>query len=208
MKKVINLTATLMLSATLTAWGGTLCSGDSATTVIDLVSGVRTAAATERIRYSTAWADGAAADAVAVVEVDGEDTLVVSAGSGYADWTPTRSGTYTLTHKVMSGDEQIGTTLSATFVVTGPPAPTISPASGSTFGEMQTITIECADENAAIYYTLDGSEPTAESTLYRRFRIIDKTTVKAVAVKDGVWSEVAVAHYALGIISYYHRLSA
>ncbi len=74
----------------------------------------------------------------------------------------------------------------------------ISPVSGTTFDDTLTVTIECSDENAAIYYTLDGSEPTAESTPYRRFRITGKTTVKAVAEKDGILGEVSVAHYALG----------
>ena len=73
-----------------------------------------------------------------------------------------------------------------------------TPASGTTFGEMQTVTIECEDADAVIYYTFDGSEPPAEWTPYRRFRITGKTTVMAAALKNGIWSEVAVANYALG----------
>lgn len=118
MKKVINLTATLMLSVTLPALGGTLCSGDSATTIIDLAPGVRTAAATERIRYSTDWEVGVTANATAVVMV-GDELLNSSTGSGFVDWTPMSNGTYTLTHKVMSGNEQVGETMMATFLVAG-----------------------------------------------------------------------------------------
>ena len=78
------------------------------------------------------------------------------------------------------------------------PKVAISPSDGTMFSEMQSVTIECPDENVAIYYTLDGSEPTAESIPYKRFRIIGKTTVKAVAVKDGILGEVVIARYALG----------
>ena len=49
-----------------------------------------------------------------------------------------------------------------------------------------------------IYCTTDGSEPTVESAVYKRFKISGKTTVKAIAVKDEMVSDVAVAEYALG----------
>ena len=104
--------------AALTAKVDTLCSGESGEVMIDLTAGTRTAALTERIRYSTAWVDGAGAVAEAVVEVNGE-ALNVSTGSGYVDWIPPCNGTYTLTHKVMSGETQIGETLMATFLVEG-----------------------------------------------------------------------------------------
>lgn len=76
--------------------------------------------------------------------------------------------------------------------------PTITPDSGTTFDTDLSVTIT-GDEDVAIYYTIDGSEPTIESTPYKRFRIYGKTTVKAIAVAEGLEpSDVAVAHYALG----------
>ena len=60
------------------------------------------------------------------------------------------------------------------------------------------ISISCSTEGATIYSTTDGSEPTVESTVYRRFRVLGRTTVKAVAIKNGVASEIAVAEYAAG----------
>ena len=59
-------------------------------------------------------------DAVALVEIDGEK-LSTETGAGFVDWSPTKNGTYVLTHKVMSGDSQLGETLSATFIVMGIP---------------------------------------------------------------------------------------
>ena len=176
--------------------GATMCSGESATVTIDLATGTRTAVPPETIRYSTSWVDGATDDAVAVVEVNGVE-LQSASGMGVVDWSPTRGGTYTLTHKVMSGGVQIGETLTAVFFV-GPVPPIISPESGTTFDSSLTISISCPTEGAVIHYTTDGSEPTAESPEYRRFRITGKTTVKAVAEKDGMLSEVVTAVYGLG----------
>ena len=79
-------------------------------------------------------------------------------------------------------------------------APVIAPESGRTFESSLTVTISCETPGAAIYYTTDGSEPTKDSTVYKRFKIYGKTTVKAVAydVANNLYSEVATAEYALG----------
>ena len=78
------------------------------------------------------------------------------------------------------------------------PTVTISPADGTVFASSLTVTMTATD-GANIYYTTDGSEPTTSSIPYRRFRVYGKTTVKAIAVIDGLpWSETAVARYALG----------
>lgn len=80
---------------------------------------------------------------------------------------------------------------------TGVEAPTFSPAAG-TYAEAQTVTIASATEGATIMYTTDGTEPSAtEGTAYTDAGItVDKTmTVKAIAIKDGVASQVATAEY-------------
>ena len=73
-----------------------------------------------------------------------------------------------------------------------PAEPTFSVAGGSKF--YPTMSLEISAVEGVIYYTLDGNEPTAESTLYSSAIILDETTtVKAIAVVDGVQSDVVTA---------------
>ncbi len=59
------------------------------------------------------------------------------------------------------------------------------------FAETTSVSIQ-AEQGAEIRYTTDGSEPTAESTLYSEaFTLSDTATVKAIAIKGGQSSEMA-----------------
>ena len=75
-------------------------------------------------------------------------------------------------------------------------APTIS---GTTpFAETTSVSIS-GPAGAEIRYTTDGSTPTAESTLYSEaFTLSETTTVKAIAIKDGVSSEVSTKSFTKG----------
>ncbi len=75
-------------------------------------------------------------------------------------------------------------------------APTIS---GTTpFAETISVSIS-GPAGAEIRYTTDGSTPTAESTLYSEaFSLSDSATVKAIAIKDGVSSEVSTKSFTKG----------
>lgn len=74
-------------------------------------------------------------------------------------------------------------------------APTISP-NGGNFATSQVVTLSHDDADAAIYYTTNGVEPTTSSTLYTSpFTIYETTTVKAIAVKNGVSSSPATATF-------------
>ncbi len=69
-------------------------------------------------------------------------------------------------------------------------APVIS-AKSTEFDESVEVSISCETEGAEIYYTLDGSDPTAASTKYEApFTLTETTTVKAIAIKGGKASEV------------------
>ena len=68
-------------------------------------------------------------------------------------------------------------------------APVIS--GNTSFSETTSVTMS-AEAGAEIRYTTDGSTPTASSTLYASaLTLSDTTTVKAIAIKNGVSSEVA-----------------
>ena len=71
--------------------------------------------------------------------------------------------------------------------------------SGETQFEESTQVSMTGPAGASIYYTLDGSVPTAESTLYSApITLTETTTVKAIAVKDGVSSSVTSRTYTKG----------
>lgn len=77
------------------------------------------------------------------------------------------------------------------------PAPTPSPSvsapviSGTTPFESSTSVTMTAESGAEIRYTLDGTAPSASSSLYSSAITLNATTtVKAIAIKDGVMSSV------------------
>jgi hypothetical protein len=74
----------------------------------------------------------------------------------------------------------------------GPAVSTPVITGAASFYETAEISIACSTEDANVYYTLDGAEPTAESALYADpFEINATTTVKAIAIKGEDKSAVA-----------------
>ena len=87
--------------------------------------------------------------------------------------------------------------------VTAPANPTITPATGEVVKDT-VVTITNNAEGATVYYTVDGSDPTtsttrAEYTSATVITVTENLTVKAVAAKDGVYSEVVSAVYTLPV---------
>jgi chitobiase/beta-hexosaminidase-like protein len=77
-----------------------------------------------------------------------------------------------------------------------PITPTFSPAAGS-FVEPQVVLIISAGADA-IYFTIDGTIPTTASPLYKgSVRVNVTTTIKTIAVVDGVASSVGMAAYVI-----------
>ena len=93
---------------------------------------------------------------------------------------------------------------SATYTINIPPqtvaTPAFSPDAG-TYTEAQSVTISCETTGATIYYTTDGTNPSASSTAYSgAITVGDTTTIKAIALKDGMTdSSVASATYTINI---------
>lgn len=84
----------------------------------------------------------------------------------------------------------------AEIAITSLPAPTIE--GEAAFTGSTTVTIKSSESVASIYYTLDGTEPTTESILYKNPFVLDKTTtVKAIAVYKTVTSPVASMDFQL-----------
>ena len=74
-----------------------------------------------------------------------------------------------------------------------------SPTETKFFTDTYSVTLECATPGAAIYYTTDGSDPTATNTPYSApFDITGTTTVKAIAyAADYVPSEIFTQTFTL-----------
>lgn len=76
--------------------------------------------------------------------------------------------------------------------------PEFSVAEG-TYTKAQTISLTCKTEGAVIYYTLDGTEPSKTSSVYKDAITVDKSTlIKAKAYKEGsLDSATASANYVI-----------
>ncbi|CAH1201705.1 hypothetical protein PAECIP111893_01701 [Paenibacillus plantiphilus] len=77
--------------------------------------------------------------------------------------------------------------MSASYTIRGiTAAPTASPAAGAV-ASGTSVTLSSLTQGAAIYYTIDGSNPTRSSTLYSAPIIISSAqTIKAIAVHEGM----------------------
>lgn len=88
---------------------------------------------------------------------------------------------------------------SVSFAIPAVEAPIFSPAQG-TYNQTQNVAINCATSGAVIYYTTDGSTPTTSSSVYSSpITVNANMTIKAIAVKNGENSEVAIASYIIEI---------
>jgi glucosylceramidase len=109
--------------------------------------------------------------------------------------------TVTTTIKAIATATGYGTSAvaSGTYTITPPAAtPTFSPAPG-TFTTTQQVTLADATKGATIYYTVDGSQPTAKSSVYSKAIGVSATeTINAIATATGYsTSATATATYTI-----------
>ena len=90
---------------------------------------------------------------------------------------------------------KLGTSTPAVTVA----APTFTPTTG-TYTAVQSVTLATTTEGATIYYTIDGTEPTAESLIYQGAISVNETmTIKAIAILGENQSTVATANYVINL---------
>lgn len=78
------------------------------------------------------------------------------------------------------------------------PAIPVASKDAGTYKGTQKVKLSTVTKDATIYYTLDGTIPTAESTKYKKeFSITKTSTLKAVAIKDGIASKVLSLDYTI-----------
>ncbi len=109
------------------------------------------------------------------------------------------AGEYILIFRAVNGGAITPAELTLTETpVAATPGSTLS---SGTYTTAQTTTLSCATGSAKIYYTTDGTEPTASSTEYTgAIEITRTTTLKAVAVCDGyIDSDIAEFNYTIGM---------
>jgi predicted histone-like DNA-binding protein len=124
------------------------------------------------------------ADAGEVEDPEGEN--------GTTDSGSQNSGSQSGSGSENTGSEQGGSSQQQNTLA----KPTISGV--TPFTESTEVTMS-GPEDAEIYYTTDGSTPTAQSTLYEGgFTLSDTTTVKAIAIKNGESSEVSTRLFSKG----------
>jgi hypothetical protein len=90
---------------------------------------------------------------------------------------------------------------SAAFTFTSQTAPVTFSPGGGTYGSAQTVTLSDADASAKIYYTTNGSTPSASSTLYAGpVQVAVSETIKAIAIDPALQnSNVTTATYVIQV---------
>ena len=150
--------------------------------------------------YGEVFLTGAWPDTITLRASGGDSTIIVIVAENGSTTTIEPNGSTV----VVSGSNDSGSNGSGTGGTSGTSgtsdavaAPVIS---GTTpFAESTSATISCSTAGASIYYTVDGSTPTSASTAYSgAIALTDTTTVKAVAVKDGVSSSVTTKVFTKG----------
>lgn len=122
-------------------------------------------------------------------------------------FSPLPAGTHTVTASLVDMTMQPLTpavSQTVTFTVTAPVAesPVFSPEAG-TYSDSVVVTLTCATPGAEIHYTLDGTVPTATSTIYvNPFTLTEDATVKAKAFMNNVsWEDSPVAEAIYTIVT-------
>ena len=149
--------------------------------------------------YGEVFLTGAWPDTITLRASGGDSTIIVIVAENGSTTTIEPNGSTV----VVSGSNDSGSNGSngsGTGGTSGTSDAVAAPViSGTTPFEETTSVTMSGPEGASIYYTVDGNTPTASSTQYSEaITLTDTTTVKAVAVKDGVSSSVTSRTFTKG----------
>ena len=144
--------------------------------------------------------------ASAVIYYTADGSTPTAASTQYTSaFSVSKSGSTTINAIAVAAGDSASSVATATFVINPPAAavtatPTFTPAAG-TYTAAQSVTIADATAGAVIYYTTDGSTPSATSTAYSSaIPVAATTTIQAIAVASGdTASSVASAAYTINI---------
>ncbi|WLT32376.1 glycosyl hydrolase family 18 protein [Geothrix sp. PMB-07] len=197
-------TGTVSVSpAATTTYTLTATNGGGSVTAATTVTVAGTSAVSVTINPSTATVQATKTQAFTATVTGSTNTAVTwsvqEASGGAVDATglytaPATPGTY---HVVATSVADTSQKATATVTVATVVAKVVStPAfslGGGTYGTAQTVAISTLTAGAAIFYTTDGSAPSAASTRYTTpLAVSQTTTLKAIATLAG-WTDSAVA---------------
>ncbi len=138
--------------------------------------------------YDVVYLTGEWPSTITLQATAGSDTIIIIVAESGQTTTINPDGSTTVTGGSGSGTNTGGGSSSGSE----PSTVTAPVISGTTpFTESTQASITCSTAGASIYYTIDGSTPTSSSTAYSEaLTLTVTTTVKAIAIKDGVSSSV------------------
>ena len=123
-----------------------------------------------------------------------DDTAAQAAVTWYTgNYRANTPGQYTISGLLTPPEnavDPVGTAVSISVTVEeAAPQPVASPViapNGGSFTGSQSVTLTCADTDAVLYYTTDGTQPTRDSIRYTGpFTLTESATVQVFAVLDG-----------------------
>ena len=151
------------------------------------------AASSSKNNLKTASAETAGTNGVWAISFSGNEAVIKAQGSNTRNLIRYNS-TSTLFSCYASGQAAV-----SIYKYIDAPAsvakPTFTPETAEFENEVS-VSLACETEGAEIFYTLDGTAPTAESAKYEAaFKLTKTTTVKAIAIKGEDKSAVATKVY-------------